>query len=114
MTSASRRRLAPRAVQPPPARRPPDRAPAGVSAQPSGRSRATSALDPYRKLPLPAGDRRSQILAAALQIFSEQGFHGTRTRELAERAGVSEALVFSHFPTKESILRAILDVLDFE
>src|SRR5262249_17741648 len=55
-----------------------------------------------------------QILAAALQVFSEQGFHGTRTRELAERARVSEALVFSHFPTKESILRAILDVLDFE
>src|SRR5262245_25116843 len=67
-----------------------------------------------RKLRLPADDRRSQILAAALEVFSEQGFHGTRTRELAARAGVSEALVFSHFPNKEAILRAIFDLLDFE
>ena len=66
------------------------------------------------RLRLAAGDRRSQILAAALEVFSEQGFHGTRTRELAERAGVSEALVFRHFPTKDAIIRAIFDLIDFE
>ncbi len=96
------------------ARRRRDRTAAGVPPPPARPPEAAPAVDVDRRLRLPAGDRRSQILAAALQVFSEQGFHGTRTRELAERAGVSEALVFSHFPTKEAILRAILEVLDFE
>ena len=48
------------------------------------------------------------------EVFSEKGFHGARTRELAKRAGVSEALVFSHFPTKEALIRAILDRVGFE
>ena len=63
---------------------------------------------------LKAPDRRSQILAAALEVFAEQGFHGTPTRELARRAGVSEALVFQHFPTKEDLIRAILEHVGFE
>ena len=66
------------------------------------------------KLRLTAGDRRSQLLAAAIQIFAEQGFHGTPTRELAKRAGVSEALVFHHFPTKDALIRAIFDLIGFE
>ena len=64
---------------------------------------------PFPQGRLRADDRRSQILAAAFEVFSERGFHGTRTRELAHRAGVSEALVFRHFPTKESLIRAIID-----
>ena len=63
---------------------------------------------------LNASDRRSQILAAAMEVFAEQGFHGTPTRELAQRAGVSEALVFQHFPTKEALIGAILDHVGFE
>jgi AcrR family transcriptional regulator len=77
----------------------------------SGRRRATGAR--ARAARLPASDRRTQILAAALEVFAEQGFHGTRTRELAQRAGVSEALVFQHFPTKESLIRAIIDQVGF-
>src|SRR5207237_1659819 len=83
-------------------------------------SEGSMASDPVRdpfampRVRLPAGDRRNQILAAALEIFGEQGFHGTRTRELAERAGVSEALVFHHFPTKEALIRAIFDQVGFE
>ncbi|HTR96609.1 MAG TPA: helix-turn-helix domain-containing protein [Candidatus Acidoferrales bacterium] len=57
---------------------------------------------------LKAPDRRAQILSAALDVFSEHGFHGTRTRELAARAGVSEALIFRHFPTKQALVREIL------
>jgi len=63
---------------------------------------------------LPAHDRRAQILDAAFEVFSEKGFHGARTRDLAKRAGVSEALVFSHFPTKEALIRAIIDRVGFE
>ena len=63
---------------------------------------------------LKARDRRSQIVAAALEVVAEHGFHGTSTRELARRAGVSEALVFRHFPTKEDLIRAILADVGFE
>ena len=63
---------------------------------------------------LKARDRRSQIIAAALEVVAEHGFHGTSTRELARRAGVSEALVFRHFPTKEDLIRAILADVGFE
>lgn len=48
-----------------------------------------------------------------MRVFAERGFHAVRTRELAGAAGVSEALVFRHFPTKESIVRAILDEVGF-
>jgi AcrR family transcriptional regulator len=68
----------------------------------------------FPKLRLKAGDRRSQILAAALDVFAELGFHGARTRDLAEKAGVSEALLFRHFATKEDLVRAILESVGFE
>lgn len=68
----------------------------------------------FPKLRLNANDRRSQILAAALDVFAELGFHGARTRDLAERAGISEALLFRHFQTKEDLIRAILESVGFE
>jgi AcrR family transcriptional regulator len=41
-------------------------------------------------------------------LFAEKGFSGTKTREVAVRAGVSEALIFKHFPSKEDLYAAIL------
>src|SRR5262245_19350802 len=71
--------------------------------------------DPESSRPrLPAEDRRSQLLAAALEIFAEQGFHGTPTRELAKHAGVSEALVFHHFPTKDALIQALIEAMGFK
>jgi len=54
---------------------------------------------------LKAGDRKTQIVAAALPLFSRKGFKATTTREIAEAAGVSEALLYKHFPSKDSIYR---------
>lgn len=54
-------------------------------------------------------DRRLQILAIAVSLFSNKGFRGTTTREIAQAAGVSEAMVFRHFATKEELYAAILD-----
>jgi len=48
-------------------------------------------------------ERRRAILEAVRKVFAENGFHGTTTRELAETAGVLEALLFKHFPTKEAL-----------
>jgi TetR/AcrR family transcriptional regulator len=54
-------------------------------------------------------ERRLQILAVAVSLFSERGFRGTTTKEIALAAGVSEAMVFRHFATKEELYAAILD-----
>src|SRR5262249_26938659 len=54
-------------------------------------------------------ERRSQILAVAVTLFSDRGFRGTTTKEIAHAAGVSEAMVFRHFATKEELYAAILD-----
>jgi AcrR family transcriptional regulator len=54
-------------------------------------------------------ERRLQILAVAVSLFSERGFRGTTTKEIAQAAGVSEAMVFRHFATKQELYAAILD-----
>jgi AcrR family transcriptional regulator len=52
---------------------------------------------------------RTQILEAALALFSHQGYRATSTREIAERAGVSTGSVYHHFREKEMIFRELLD-----
>jgi AcrR family transcriptional regulator len=52
---------------------------------------------------------RRQVLDAALQLFSHQGFRATTVRDISEGAGVSTGNVYHHFPDKESIFRALLD-----
>lgn len=53
-------------------------------------------------------ERRRQILQVAIDLFSKHGFRGTTTRQIAQAAGVSEAMVFRHFATKEDLYGAIL------
>src|SRR5262245_31180660 len=57
---------------------------------------------------LSSEERRAAIIKAVRRLFADKGFHGTTTRELAEAAGVSEALLFKHFPTKEALYLAML------
>ncbi|MFP5261602.1 MAG: TetR/AcrR family transcriptional regulator [Blastocatellia bacterium] len=54
-------------------------------------------------------DRRRQIVSVAAKLFSRKGFSGTTTKEIAEGAGVSEAMIFRHFATKRELYAAILD-----
>jgi TetR/AcrR family transcriptional regulator len=54
-------------------------------------------------------DRRNQLLEAALEVFARKGFDGTTTKELAAAAGVTEAIIFRHFPTKQALYTAVLD-----
>ena len=58
---------------------------------------------------LPAEERKKQIVEVATKLFSEKGFHGTTTREIAEAAGISEAIVFRLFETKEKLYAAIIE-----
>ncbi|HSS18605.1 MAG TPA: TetR/AcrR family transcriptional regulator [Pyrinomonadaceae bacterium] len=56
-----------------------------------------------------AENRKLQILTVAVRLFSQRGFVGTTTKEIAQAAGVSEAMVFRHFATKQELYSAILD-----
>ena len=56
---------------------------------------------------LDSDERRKAIVKAAVPLFARKGFAGTTTRELAEAAGISEALLFKHFPSKQSLYREI-------
>ncbi len=58
---------------------------------------------------LSSDDRRRQLIRTAVDLFSRHGFSGTRTRDIAAACGVSEAILFRHFATKEDLYRAILD-----
>jgi AcrR family transcriptional regulator len=52
--------------------------------------------------------RREQILDAARGCFARYGFAGTTTKSVAQAAGISEGLVFRHFPTKAALYAEIL------
>jgi TetR/AcrR family transcriptional regulator len=54
--------------------------------------------------------RRQDILTAADKLFSQKGFKGTTTKELATKAGVHEAVLFRHFENKRELYRATVEL----
>lgn len=58
---------------------------------------------------LPAEQRREQIIEIAIQLFSQKGFNGVTTREIAAAAGITEAIIFRHFETKDQLYKAVID-----
>jgi AcrR family transcriptional regulator len=54
-------------------------------------------------------DRRSQVLRSAATQFAKTGLRGTTTRTLAKAAGVSEAILYVHFGSKESLFRKVVE-----
>jgi AcrR family transcriptional regulator len=61
-----------------------------------------------------APTRRQQIVSAGLAVFSSSGFHGGSLRDIAERAGISQAGLLHHFPSKKHLLQAVLTWRDDE
>lgn len=56
------------------------------------------------------GRGRQLLLDAARQIFAERGYRGTSTRDIAEKAGVTEVMIFRHFGTKANLFHeAVVD-----
>lgn len=53
------------------------------------------------------GDKREQILVAALELFVERGFFGTAVPEIADRAGVGAGTIYRYFDSKEALVNAI-------
>ncbi len=58
---------------------------------------------------LSAEQRKHQLIEVAIDLFSQKGFGGTTTKEIAAAAGVNEAIIFRHFATKQQLYAAILD-----
>ena len=65
-------------------------------------------MKPKRKR-MKADERRQEIIRAAMEVFARNGFGGSTTREIAENAGISEAMIYSHFRNKEDLYAAIID-----
>ena len=58
---------------------------------------------------MPAAERREAILAAALDVFGEHGFHEASLEDVAARGGISKALIYEHFASKRDLERALLE-----
>ncbi|MGH3252614.1 MAG: TetR/AcrR family transcriptional regulator [Trebonia sp.] len=58
---------------------------------------------------LSARERRADLLEAAVVEFAENGYHGTRTADIAARAGVSQPYVYALFPDKRALFLACHD-----
>jgi len=56
---------------------------------------------------MPKGKRSAML--SALELFSKQGYDGTSTMAIAQRAGISQATIFKYFKTKDDLLQAILE-----
>lgn len=54
-------------------------------------------------------ERREAIIDAAVKLFSERGFRGVTTREIASEVGVTEPVLYQHFPSKRDLYRAIIE-----
>ncbi len=71
---------------------------------------------PAKPAPIPRApkmhseDRRRQLLRVAIDTFARNGFSGTKTKDIAAAAQVSEAILFRHFASKEDLYHAILDM----
>jgi AcrR family transcriptional regulator len=58
---------------------------------------------------LSAPERREAILDVALRVFSSGSYNGTTTAEIAREAGVTEPVIYRHFPSKRALWLACMD-----
>lgn len=54
------------------------------------------------------GSTKQEILDAALELFSVQGYEATSISQLAEAVGIRKASLYSHFENKQAILDALM------
>jgi TetR/AcrR family transcriptional regulator, fatty acid metabolism regulator protein len=52
-------------------------------------------------------DKRKRILDAAIRVFAEHGYHGSRVGDIAEDAGVAHGLLYHYFASKDDVLKTI-------
>jgi TetR/AcrR family transcriptional regulator len=58
---------------------------------------------------LPAEERRASVLSAACGLFANRSYRGTTTADIAREAGVTEPVLYRHFPSKRALYLACMD-----
>lgn len=71
--------------------------------------RVPLAAQPQVRKRLSAAERRAKIIADAREVFIEQGVNGARSRDIAQRAGITEAYLYRHFHSKDEIFMLAID-----
>jgi AcrR family transcriptional regulator len=65
---------------------------------------------PHNPLPPRRADgaaTRERLMRAALELFTTQGYHGSTTPQIAERAGIAEGTIYRHFAGKQPLLNEV-------
>lgn len=57
---------------------------------------------------LPGTERKNQILKSAIRVFARSNYRAATVAEIAAEAGISEAMIYKHFPSKRSLLLQVL------
>lgn len=78
------------------------------------RSRKAEPLSKSQKSKKPPKSTEEKIIEAAHKLFNKNGFHATRSRDIADAAGVNTALVNYHFQSKERLFEVIMLQTTFE
>ena len=60
---------------------------------------------------LSAADRREQLLAVALKVFAQRGYHSTSMNDIADAAGVTKPVLYQHFDSKRALYTATLEAV---
>ena len=58
---------------------------------------------------LSPGERKKQLLEAAIDLFAEKGLGEAKHADIARRVGISTAAIFVYFPTREALLASVVD-----
>lgn len=66
------------------------------------------------KARLAASDRRQQLVGIAVGQIATKGFEGLRFQEVAKQAGINNATLYYHFPTKEALIQGVVSYLTEE
>jgi len=77
-------------------------------AQTARKGEASQAKELRRRLP--GAQRRHRIVRQAAEVFADEGFAAT-TRELAKRLGVTQALLYKYYPSKQALIDAVYDTV---
>src|SRR5436190_4511894 len=64
---------------------------------------------PTARKRLTAEERREGIMRAAVELFAERGYHASSIDDIARAAGISKALIYEHFPSKEELHVQLLE-----
>lgn len=78
------------------------------------KKRQTSRRPPRPRWTRRPEERPREILAAALRVFAERGYHSTRLDDIAAAAGVTKGTIYYYFKNKESLLLQLVAVGDCE